>query len=294
VIRKVRSRRGGVWKRVALCAAFLLSLWMPAHAVEFHLKLGGGLSWFRPSDVNQAVRDWVEWYELESANNGTWTYLGGKTPEIRLGYTFEGELQFFLIPQLAFSVGAGFLYADLSAEDTEIRIDKKQGVTQIVQPRTLSAVPLIFSVYTHLPLNERFRVYAKAGAGMAWAKHIEREGSKRETGQSFNYSLEENASARVPVYQAGLGLDFALESGVNFFLEGSHRWMRVSGFSGETGEGETGTLYHFEELSPDLGFWQAKNRLFTEPPVGENIRSVRETEVDFSGFSLILGIAIRF
>ena len=159
-----------MWKRVALCAAFLLSLWMPAHAVEFHLKLGGGLSWFRPSDVNQAVRDWVEWYELESANNNTWTYLGGKTPEIRLGYTFEGELQFFLIPRLAFSVGAGFLYADLSAEDTEIRLDKQQGVTQIVQPRTLSAVPLIFPVYTHLPLNERFRVYAKAGAGMAWAR----------------------------------------------------------------------------------------------------------------------------
>jgi opacity protein-like surface antigen len=294
VIKKVRGRRNWVRKRAILYAAFLLSLWMPAHAVEFHLKLGGGLTWFRPIDVNRAVRDWVEWHERESAHNDDWTYLGGNTPEIRLGYNFEGELQFFLIPRLAFSVGAGFLYTDLSAKETEIRIDKKQGVTQLVQPRTLSAIPLIFSLYTHIPLNERFRVYAKAGAGMAWAKHIEREGSKREAADKFNYSQEENASAKNPVYQAGLGLDFALESGVRFFLEGSYRWLRVTSFSGETGEGETGTLYHFEELSPDLGFWQAKNRLFTEPPVGENIRSVRETEVDFSGFSLILGVAIRF
>jgi len=294
VIKKLKGRRTRVWRKAILCAAFLLAFWMPAHPVEFHLKLGGGLTWFRPSDVNRAVRDWVEWHERESARNENWTYLGGNTPEIRLGYNFEGELQFFLIPRLAFSVGAGFLYADLSAEDTEILINKKQGPTQLVQPRTLSAIPLVFSLYTHLPLNERFSVYAKAGAGMAWAKHIEREGSKKETGKRYNYSLEENASARNPVYQAGLGLDFALESGVRFFLEGSYRWLRMTGFNGETAEGETGTLYHFEELSPDLGFWQAKNRLSTEPPVGENIRSVRETEVDFSGFTLIVGIAIKF
>jgi opacity protein-like surface antigen len=276
-------------KTTILFAACLLALVLPAHAAEVHLKLGGGLSWFRPDDVNRAIRDWVDWHELESAQNDAWTYLGGKTPEIRLGYTFEGELQFFLSPRLAFSVSAGFLYSDLSAEDTEIRINKKQGVILLVQPRTVSAVPLAFSAYYYLPLSAHFRGYAKAGAGYTWAKHVEREGSKRETANKYNYSLEENASATGPVYQAGLGMDFALESGVRFFLEGSYRWMRVSGFSGETGK-----LYHFEEYSPDLDFWQEKNRLFTELPVGENIRSVREAEVDFSGFSLILGIAIRF
>jgi len=272
----------------------LLFLGLHAHALEVHLKLGGGLSWFSPDDVNRALRDWVEWQKLESAWKDTWTYLDGEEPQIRLGYSFEGELQFFITGRLAVSVGSGFLYSDLTAADTEIRINKPQGLTQLVQPRTVSAIPLIFSAYYHLPLTERFRAYAKAGAGFVWAKHVEREGSKRETAENYNYSLDENASASGTGYQAGLGLDFSLESSVRFFLEGSYRWMRMSGFSGETGEGESGTLYHFEELSPDLGFWQAKNRLFTEPPVGENIRSVRETEVDFSGFSLILGVAIKF
>jgi len=289
--RSVWKRAG---KRVLPFAACLLALGIPARGVEFHLKLGGGLSWLRPDDVNRAVRDWVEWHELESARNESWTYLGGNTPDISLGYSFQAELQFFLNPYVAFSVGAGFLYADLSAEDTEIRVEKKQGVTQLVQPRTLSALPLVFSIYAYVPLSGRFRAYAKGGAGVAWAKHIEREGSKRETSKNYNYTLEENASSRDPVYQAGLGLDFSLESGVRFFLEGSYCWLRVSGFSGEAGESVTGTLFHFEELTPDLGFWQAKNRLFPEPPAREDIRSAREAEVDFSGFSLLLGVSIRF
>lgn len=272
----------------------LLFLGLQAHALEIHLKLGGGLNWFSPDDVNRALLDWVEWQKLESAWKDTWTYLGGEEPQIRLGYIFEGELQFFITSRLAVSFGSGFLYSDLTAADTEIRIDKPQGLTQLIQPRTVSAIPLIFSVYYHLPLTERFRAYAKAGAGFVWAKHVEREGSKREAAANYNYSLDENASASGAGYQAGLGLDFSLESSVRFFLEGSYRWMRVSGFNGDAGTGETATLYHFEEYSPDLDYWQAKNRLFILPPEGDNFRSVRETEVDFSGFSLILGVAIKF
>ena len=81
---------------------------------------------------------------------------------------------------------------------------------------------------------------------------------------------------------------------MRFFLEGSYRWMRVSGFRGDTETDEAATLYHFEQYSSDLDFWQAKNRLYAQPPAGEEFRSVRETEVDFSGFSLILGVAIKF
>jgi hypothetical protein len=274
--------------------ASLLFLGIQAHALEIHLKLGGGLGWFNPDDVNRTLRDWVEWQKLESSRKDTWTYLGGEEPQIRLGYSFEGELQFFITGRLAVSVGSGFLYSDLTAADTEIRIDKPQGLTLLVQPRTLSALPLIFSVYYHVPLTARFRAYAKAGAGFVWAKHVEREGSKKETAKNFNYSLEENASASDTTYQAGLGLDFSLESSVRFFLEGSYRWMRVSGFNGDAGTGETATLYNFEEYSPDLDYWQAKNRLSSLPPEGDTFRSVRETEVDFSGFSLILGVSIKF
>jgi opacity protein-like surface antigen len=269
-------------------------LGMQAHALEIHLKLGGGVSWLSPSDVNRALLDWVERQKLESAAKDTWTYLGGQEPQIQLGYSFEGELQVFFTRRLAISVGSGFLYTDLSAADTEIQINKPQGLTLLVQPRTLSAVPFLFSLYYHVPLTARFRAYAKAGAGFVWAKHVEREGSKKATSKRYNYSLEENASASDTTYQAGLGLDFSLESTVRFFLEGSYRWMKLSGFSGDLESGETGALYHFEEYSPDLDFWQVKNRLSVLPPGGETIRAVRETEVDFSGFSLILGVAIRF
>ncbi len=281
-------------KILLVLAACCLILGAQAYALEIHLKLGGGLGWFSPGDVNRALQDWVEWQKRQSTFKDTWTYVGGSEPQIQLGYGFEGELQFFITRRVAVSIGSGFLYSDLSAADTEVQIIKPQGLTLLIQPRILSAVPLIFSLYYHIPLTARFRAYAKAGAGFVWAKHVEREGSKKETSKNFNYSLEENASVSDTTYQAGLGLDFSLESSVRFFLEGSYRSMRLRGFSGDPGTGETATLYHFEEYTPDLDFWQAKNRLSVLPPAGETIRSVRETEVDFSGFSLILGVAIKF
>jgi hypothetical protein len=281
-------------RRAILFAALLTFGSLVVNAMEFHLKLAGGLSLFNPLDMNHAILDWVGYNQRDAESRNTWTYLEGKTPQHKNGVDFGGELVLQLSSRLAVSVGSGFTYSELGSEDTEVRILKPLGETIEVQPRTLSAIPLIFSGYYHMPLSSRLRVYAKAGGGFVWAKHVEREGSRRITNQNFSYSRTENATARGPLYQAGLGLDFAIESEVRFFIEGIYRSLRMQSFSGATESGEIGTLYNFEEYHENLDFWQIKNRLLLQPPTGENIRSVRETELDLSGFFLVLGVAIRF
>jgi hypothetical protein len=49
-----------------------------------------------------------------------------------------------------------------------------------------------------------------------------------------------------------------------------------------------------EEYDSGLDLWQAKYQIFAEPPSGENYREVRQGMVDFSGFSVKIGIMIKF
>ncbi len=281
-------------RRAVLFAVLLAFNSLMVHALEFHLKLAGGLSLFNPPDVNRAILDWEGYLERDADSRNTWTYLQGKAPQQKNGFEFGGELVIQLSIRWAISVGSGFSYSELTSEDTEVRILKPLGETIEVQPRTLSAIPLVFSVYYHMPLSSRLRVYAKAGSGFVWAKHVERDGSRRITNPNFSYSRTESASARSPLYQGGLGFDFSLESGVRFFIEGLYRSLRIQGFTGAMESGEIGTLYNFEEYHENLDFWQIKNRLLIQPPSEENMRSVRETELDLSGLSLVMGVAIRF
>ena len=283
-----------MWKNI-LCAAAICG-WavLPAGTAELHLKLGGGISLFSPDVINRAINDWGEANRLEAENRNTWSYLSGMDAGFDRGIEFEGELVLSLSSRFSLSVGSGFMYGELQPEDTEVRILKPLGETVLALPTTLSAVPLVASAYFFIPVHSRLRLFVRAGTGLVWATYVAREGSRRVTAEKFSYTREDSAKARRPIHLGGLGLDFLLESHVRFYLEGTYRRLRLSGFSGEGADGQSGTLFYLEEYSADQDFWQAKNLLLTQEPTGETVRAVRETEVDLSGFSLTLGVIIRF
>lgn len=283
-----------MWKKL-LCAAVICG-WtvFPAGAAELYVKLGGGISLFSPEDVKRVIDDWGEASRLEAEYRTNWSYLSGKSAALKNGVEFAGELVISLSSRISLSVGSGFLYGELQAEDTELRILKPLGETVLARPTTLSAVPLAASAYFHIPLHSRIRVYARAGAGQVWATYAAREGSRRVTTEKFGYTQEDTAKARCPLYLGGLGMDVTLEDHVRFYLEGTYRRLRLDGFTGEGADGQSGTLYFLEEYSEDYDFWQAKHRLYSQAPTGANIRGVQEAEVDLSGFSLTLGVIIRF
>ena len=67
--------------------------------------------------------------------------------------------------------------------------------------------------------------------------------------------------------------------------------MRISAFLLRV---ERGTLYLLEEYDPDLDHWQEKYIISPEAPSGESYRSIKETEIDFGGVSVKIGIMIKF
>jgi hypothetical protein len=127
-----------------------------------------------------------------------------------------------------------------------------------------------------------------------YAKFVGREGLKKENETRFFYTLFETASARRPAYLGGLGLSYNFDAAFGFFAEATAQSGKVGGFTGQDNLNQPGRLYTYEEYIPDLNFWQAKTHVLPGPPGGANFRSVREATVDLSGYTVRLGLILKF
>lgn len=265
-----------------------------ALGMDLDFKLSGGYSYLVLNDINSGVADWIEWRKREAEANKNWQYLGQEVGNLHSGIHLEGELLFSFSDRFGVSLGTGYVYSDIGEKEVEVLVQKVSGTTSQIITTTASAYPLVLSGYYFLPLKTRLRFYLRGGGGIVWAKYVHREAKKAETSARYNYFQLNRASATGPIFLGSIGIIYETEVGVRFFLEGLVRMAKIQGFSGENQLEEKGRLYYFEEYHPELDFWQKKNEVRTEMPSGENIRSVSETVVDFSGFSVKIGFIVRF
>lgn len=263
-------------------------------AVEFSLKVAGGLSFMEPAEVNGVLKNWEQWQILNADFTKTWTYLGGTVSELKTAWDLEVELLFSLTSRLAVGLASGYIYGSISEENTALTIEKVLGVFEEGKPTKMTAIPLILSAYYFQPLNRSLRIFLRGGGGYLWATYVERE-SRRQIGlEKYTYPQFIQASTRDTTFLLALGLIYETEPGIRFFVEGSWRQAKTSGFDGEDRTGTQGTLFFLEEYDPDLDYWQEKYRISPEAPSGENYRSVKEAEIDFGGLSVKIGIMIKF
>jgi len=284
-------------KKVKIIPILILLIFFCAvhgEAVEFSLKLAGGLSFINPPEVNRVLKDWEQWQILNAEHTKTWTYLSGSVSEIDTAWDLEVEFLFSLTSRFAVGLASGYIYGSISEKDTSLTIEKVLGVFEVGKPTKMTAIPLILSVYYFQPINQWLRVYIRGGGGYLWATYVERESSRAIDTEKYGYPQFIQASARDTTVLLALGLLFETEPGIRFFVEGSWRQAKASGFDGEDKNGTTGILFFLEEYDPDLDYWQGKYLISPEVPSGENYRSVKEAEIDFGGLSIKIGIMIRF
>jgi len=274
---------------------FLLSIGITqSFAVEFSLKIAGGISFFKPEEVNQVLKDWEEYWITRADLTNTWSYLEGEVSTLKLGYEFEIELIFSMTSRFALGLSSGYIFSDVNEKNTSLTIEKVLGTYSHIKPTKISAIPLILSGYYIQPINSSLSLFFRAGGGPIWAKYFERDGNKKIDTESYSYPESISASAQGQIYLLGLGVVYKTESGVRFFMEGTWRKASIPGFSGENKNKETGALTYVEEYDSGLDLWQAKYLISPEPPEGENYRSVRQGTIDLSGFSVKIGIMIQF
>ena len=284
----------GKTKKAALILFLLFFSFSLSFGIDISLKLSGGLSYIKLDDINRSLKGWEELWKKTTLSREDWEFAGGGAGKLNIGYNFEGEIIFSLSPHLAASFGIGLIYSELVEEKIEVFINANSNQTSRTKPTKVNAQPLTLSGYFFYPVGKKLDVFIKGGAGLIWAKYIERQGWKPLSAETYNYGWQQEASAQGPVFLGGLGIIYRIDDSLGLFIEGGARWAKISGFQGETSEGEEGNLYFLEELEPDIGFWQTSFMISAEEPSGDNFRSIKKAVVDFSGFSARIGLLIRF
>lgn len=281
-------------KKILIFTLLIVLCTAQGEAVEFSLKLAGGLSFIRPAQVTQVLKDWEQWQILNADYIKSWTYLSGTVSEIKMAWDLEVEFFFSLTSRFAVGLASGYIYGSITEKDTSLTIERVQGVFDVGKPTKMTAIPLILSVYYIQPITASLRTYVRGGGGYLWATYVERESIRKTEAEKYSYPTFIQTSARDTTVLLALGLLFETEPGIRFFVEGTWRRAKISGFDGEDKTGTMGTLFYVEEYSPQLDYWQRKYMISQEAPSGENYRSVKEAEVNFGGLSIKAGIMIRF
>ena len=265
-----------------------------AYGQEFSLKIAGGFSLFRPDTINRSFQDWVSWQEKNAASKGNWNYLNGDSSRFTNLFNFEGELFVKLHKNLAFSLGAGYIYGEIGPEKNYAFVQRPLGVYQYDFFSKVTATPLMISGYYMIPFYRSFRLFIKAGAGLVWAKYFDKDGLKKIEEEKLRYPQYQNSSAQSPIITLGTGVMINTVSSLDFFLESSWRHAKLTDFKGENAAEETGSLYYLEVYDQALDLWWTRYLVLTEPPQGEEYRIVEKAKLDLSGFTFKLGIMIRF
>jgi len=280
----------------ALLLFFAVLLFLPSFSfcLQVQLRLSSGLRRMKLDEVNLALVGWGERMKREASSQPNWSFESGELPRLHFGFSFEGEIVVFLSSRLALGVNAGYVYSDLNEQDNLLSIKKDDLTYNYARPTKVSACPVTFLGYLFFPLGSKFNIYLKGGGGFIQAKYVDREAAKKTAESRFLYPTYDQAEASRSTYLGSIGFDYKFDPSIGFFIEATAQSAKVSGFSGENILGEKGDLYSFEEYIPELDLWQAKMQVLPQEPGGENFRSVREATVDFSGFSVKIGLLIRF
>lgn len=263
-------------------------------SMEFSLKVAGGVSFVNPQEVNFVLQGWEEYWITRAESTKTWEYLGGQVSTLKLGWDFEVELILNFTPRLAIGLSSGYIFSEVSEGATTLTIEKVLGTFEHVKPTKINAIPLIFSGYYIQPINSSLSLFLRAGGGLLWAKYFEKDGTKKIENENYSYPQWISSSAQGQIYLLGLGIVFETESGIRFFMEGTWKKATITGFSGENKLEQTGALTYVEEYQSSYEIWQAKYKIYAEPPSGDNYRNVKQGTIDFSGFSLKIGLIIKF
>lgn len=262
-------------------------------AVDLSLRLSSGIAWLKAGEINLALTGWREGWRFQAEGDPDLSLENEASGAVHLGIDFEAELLLSFSRWLALGLSAGYSYASTDEERTRLSIRQDEILFDYARPTQVSAYPVFLSAYAFLPLGQKFRAYLRAGVGSMYVKCVVREANKKAAAERFAYTLYESATARQAGYLGAVGLSYTFDQSLSFFAEALIRWTEVSGFEGEDAQGMGGRLYTYEERRPDIDFWQYKMALHPEEPGGESVRNVQEATVDFSGYSIKIGLSLK-
>jgi opacity protein-like surface antigen len=258
------------------------------------MRLSSGLWQMKLGEINDALTGWSEGLKRESDSDPNAQFISGEVDRLRLGMEFEAELMMSFSRWLKLGLSFGYAYASVNEEQTLLTVEEAGTLEERARPTKVSAYPLLVSGYFNLPLGKKMGAYLRAGVGAVQARYVSREAQREVGGKKFLYPVYDNAKAGGLTYLGGVGLSYSFDRSLGFFAEAEARFARVNGLTGENKLEEKGTLYSYEQYLPQSGYWQPTMHVLPEAPGGAEVRNIRETVVDFSGYSIKIGLLLKF
>lgn len=274
--------------------AIILLLPSPARGLDIQIRLSSGLWQMKLGEINDALAGWSEGLKRESDIDPNAQFISGEVDRLRLGMEFEAELLLSFSRWLKLGLSFGYGFASVNEEKTLLTLEEGGAMEERARPTKVSAYPLLVSGYFNLPLGKKMGAYLRAGVGAVQARYVSREAEREIGGKKFLYPVYDNAKAGGLTYLGGLGLSYSFDRSLGFFVEAEARFGRVDGLTGENKLEEKGTLYSYEEYLPQSGYWQPTMHVLPEAPGGADVRNIRATVVDFNGYSIKIGLLLKF
>jgi len=265
----------------------LLLLPSAMNAGQLSFRLYGGGNYLAGGDLNLGLQGWEDFYTALR------TYIGypdktGSAKPVHLGFNLGGDVLFHLTPNWAVGIG------------TEILSAKKTSNISFGSPADTwdwefygkpSAIPIKLSAFYFSPLSDKWAIQFHAGLGYYFAKTM--LNSRTVGSESDVYIIDSKAEGFG--FHGGVGLEMKLSSNLSLLVEAAGRYASISGF--------TGSVTYREQFGWDgtLRYWEAKTSysdwygyidLTGAAPTGENVRTSRDAKIDFSGFSLRIGVIL--
>jgi len=258
------------------------------------LRLYGGLNYLTAEAFNRGLEGQLDMWRYAASVEGS----SGETnfAGAHWGFDVGADLLLPLSPRAWLQVGAAIVSASaVSQADFGPQDAVPSGHEVKITPRALS---IQASLCYLVPISSFLGVRIQAGAAYFLARpeaEYRREWS--DYWELDRYALKSKGFG----YQAGIGLELGLNRWAAIFLEGLGRYARIPNFSGtleltSSEEGQVlrdGDLYIYDYKLGEGAVFTFIDVLDREPS-GPAFSEVRKAMVDFSGFSLNLGLILKF
>jgi opacity protein-like surface antigen len=243
-------------------------------------------------DLNEGAEGLARYYEAHLGTAGE-----GDAKALHLSYLFGVEARLPLAFGFHFSLAAE--YGSGESTSSIVYDDGTQELRLVTKPR-VRAIPISLSLVYYPSPSLYFKAgleYTFARCGYSYRLSEIEPGSRAESWQEWT---GEANSSRFG-YLAGLGYDWDLSSALSLSTELLYRHIRLDDFGGEDVYKESssyesvekGKLYYFRV---DSGAAEVVPLVFVREkrPSEAGVMDARKAELSLSGFSLKLGIKIRF
>jgi hypothetical protein len=260
---------------------------------KFDLKISGGLTYLEVGDWNAHHVGWNEQRRMSvEAAGGT---VISENQELHWGWEIAGEFIWNLDPRYAISAGIGYIHGNVT-DSAETMVDSLTASN--IHDFTVKAIPLRIGGYYFFPIAPKLRLSLNAGLGYYFAKFD--RFYRREPGDGYWINSEMTGTSGGIGFDGGIGFEYSISKNVTILIEGYGRYAKITGFEGNRERNDSnnwsdsidGNYYALERDRQPWGWFPVVN-IATTAPTGEGTRNVRDATLDYSGFTIRLGLKIK-